>query len=97
MALFQRNVGDEYEDYDDGFDELEDEEEEEAADEEDETEHELAEGKRSRIRLLFSIGNLAGVIAGTVVILVLVALLLSMVSFIQSDLNRNFSLLQTKF
>ena len=95
MALFQRNVGDEYEDYDDGFDELEDEEE--AADEEDETEHELAEGKRSRIRLLFSIGNLAGVIAGTVVILVLVALLLSMVSFIQSDLNRNFSLLQTKF
>ena len=37
------------------------------------------------------------VIVGTVVILVLVALLLSMINFLQTDLNRNFSLLQTKF
>ena len=53
--------------------------------------------RRKRVRMAFSVGNLAGIIAGTVLILLLVALLLSMINFLQTDISRNFSLLQTKF
>ena len=79
--------------YDDGLDDLSGEEEEE----EELTEEELRERKISRIRLFFGAGNLVGTIAGAVLILVLIALLLSMVNFVMTDMNRNFVLFQTNF
>lgn len=102
MAYFQKQQPQEetyeaYDDYDDGFDELNEDGDPEAYDDYPGTEEELEEQKKERVRLLFSVGNLGGVILGTVVILLLVTLLLSMINFIQTDINRNFSLIQTKF
>ncbi len=80
-------------DYDDGFDDPED-----AGDEDEElSEEEKKEIRRKRFRMMSGAGNLTAVIAGTVVILVLLALLMSMVGFVLNDVNRNFTLLQTKF
>jgi hypothetical protein len=42
-------------------------------------------------------GNLAAVITGSVVILILLALLMSMVSFVLNDADRNFTLFQMRF
>ncbi|MBQ6382689.1 MAG: hypothetical protein IJJ42_03700 [Clostridia bacterium] len=102
MAYFQKQQPQEetyeaYDDYDDGFDELNEDEDPEAYEDYPGTEEELAAQKKERVRLLLSVGNLGGVIVGTVVILLLVTLLLSMINFIQTDINRNFSLIQTKF
>ena len=103
MAYFQKQqqtqeeTYEEYDDYDDGFDELNEDEDPEAYGDYPVTEEELAERQKDRVRMLFSAGNLGGVIIGTVVILLLVTLLLSMLNFIQTDINRNFSLIQTKF
>lgn len=78
--------------YDDGFDELE---EEEPAPEL--SPEEKAEQKRSRMRLFIGASNLFGVISGTLLILVLVTLIISIVHFVISDMGRNFSLFQTNF
>jgi len=83
----------EYEDeYDDGFDELNETEEEELQDEE-----QILENRNRKLRFFSGIGDLTAVIAGSVVILVLLALLLNMVSFVITDVNRNFTLFQTRF
>ena len=42
-------------------------------------------------------GNLAAVITGTVAILALLALLMSMIGFVLNDADRNFTLFQTRF
>ena len=88
MAYFEENN-----DYEDGFDELEENEETE----DELTEEEEAEQTRSRIRFAFGAGNLFAVISGTVLILVLLTLLLSMINFLLTDLSRNATLFQTKF
>ena len=83
----------EYEDeYDDGFDELTESDEEEMPDEE-----QILENRNRKLRIFFSVGDLTAVIAGSVIILVLLALLLNMVSFVITDVNRNFTLFQTRF
>ena len=78
--------------YDDGFDELYEEEQLPETTEEEKTE--LAQ---SRLRLAFGAGNLIGVITGTVLILILLALIFSMVHFVITDIGRSFSLFQTNF
>ncbi len=77
--------------YDDGFDELAEEEEEipELPDEE------KAERKKGRMKLVFGAGNLFGVIAGAVLIMILLTLIFSMVHFVIVDMGRNFSLFQS--
>ena len=82
------------EEYDDGFDELTEGGEEE---QEPLTEEEQEEKRSKRFRLAFGAGNLTAVITGSVVILVLLALLLSMINFVINDVNRSFTLLQTRF
>lgn len=77
-------------DYDDGFDDLENEEEEELTDEE------IHEIRRHRFRLASGAGNLAAVITGTLVILLLLALLFNMIGFVLNDADRNFTLFQTR-
>ena len=80
------------EEYDDGLDELPDAEEySEPTDEEKE------ERKQSRIRLAFGAGNLFGVVAGAILILVMLTLIFSIIHFMVNDLGRSFSLFQTNF
>lgn len=79
--------------YDDGFDDLY-----ETAEEVPElSREEKAERTRNRLKLAFGAGNLFGVIAGTVLILVLLMLIFSMIHFVITDMGRNFSLFQTNF
>ena len=78
---------------DDGFDDLY-----ETADEVPElSQEEKTERTQSRLKLAFGAGNLFGVIAGTVLILVLLTLIFSMIHFVITDMGRNFSLFQTNF
>ncbi len=79
-------------DYDDGFDDPE--ESEEAI---ELTEEEKNAIRKRRFRLMSGAGNLAAVITGSVVILILLALLMSMVSFVLNDADRNFTLFQMRF
>ena len=79
-------------DYDDGFDDPED-----LAEEEELTEEEKNAIRKKRFRVLSGAGNLTAVIAGSVVILILLALLMSMVSFVLNDADRNFTLFQMRF
>ncbi len=84
-------TGEEYtpeddEEYDDGFDEPDEEEPEDEL-----TESEKKELKKERIQLLFGAGDLTGIIAGTVVILLLLAFLFQMVKFIQDDIRDFFT------
>ena len=81
----------EYDGYDDGFDELQDEPEPEISDDE------IVGRKNNRIRLMFDVGNLTAIITGTILILIMVSLLVSMIHFLVNDINQNFSLLQTRF
>ena len=95
-----RNAGDrgnEYiqSDYDDGFDDLAGEEDDEAG-EEELSEEERKEIRRKRFMLASGAGNLTAVIAGTVVILALLALLMSMIGFVLNDADRNFTLFQNR-
>ena len=79
--------------YDDGFDDLY-----EAAEEVPElSREEKTERTRNRLKLAFGAGNLFGVIAGTVLILVLLTLIFSMIHFVITDMGRNFSLFRTNF
>ena len=78
--------------YDDGFDELQEEEYIPEISME-----EKAEQTRSRIRLAMGAGNLFGVIAGAVLILLLLMMIFSIVHFVVTDMGRNFSLFQTNF
>lgn len=77
--------------YDDGLDDLSETEEDS-----EEEEPETPEQKRSRVQLAFGVGNLFSVITGSVAVLLLLALLLNMISFVLSDLSRNLSLFQNQ-
>lgn len=78
--------------YDDGFEEAEDEDVYPGM-----TTEERRERRQSRTRLAFGAGNLFGVIAGAVLILLLLTLIFSMVYFVINDMERNFSLFSTNF
>ena len=103
MAYFKSNepanghpyneTGNQEPEYDDGFDDIPEEEEEIP----ELTREEKAEQIAARIRLAFGAGNLFGVIAGTILILVLMTLIFSMIHFVITDMGRNFSLFQTNF
>jgi len=79
-------------DYNDGFDALDD----------DESVPELSPAEKAarthkRVRMALGAGNLFGVIAGTVLILLMLTLIISMVHFVITDMGRSFSLFQTNF
>ncbi len=78
--------------YDDGFDDLQEEEPVPELSPE-----EKAERTRNRVKLFMGASNLFGVIAGTVLILVLVTLIFSIVHFVITDMGRSLSLFQTNF
>ena len=60
------------------------------------TEEERREARQMRWKLLAGIGDFLGVLAGAVVILLLVALLISLITWVQGDISQSFTLWQTK-
>ena len=60
------------------------------------TDEEKAALRRSRWRVLASLGDFAGVIVGTAVILILIALIISLVHWVRSDITQSFTLWQTR-
>ncbi len=78
--------------YDDGFDELA-----AGAPEEELSEEEIREEQKRRFRIAAGAGDLAAVLAGVAVILVLTAFLINMIQFVSADIMQNFSLWVTKF
>ena len=87
--LPEETVFDESE-YDDGFDDLNMPEEESVSEEE------LHEIRGKRFHFASGAGNFAAMIAGAVVILVLLAFLMNMISFVLNDADRNFTLFQNR-
>ena len=78
-------------DYDDGFDPPPDEEELLLSEEEQKA------IRKKRFQMASGAGNLTAIIAGAVVILMLLAFLMNMISFVLNDVNRNFTLFQNRF
>ena len=76
--------------YDDGFDQLTDDGEEEIPEEE------TREMRRARFQTFFDISNLTATIIGAVLVLLLLQLLFSMIDFVQTDFELNFSLLMSR-
>lgn len=64
---------------------------------EDDYELEDDESRRDRLRVAAGLFNFAAVIVGMVVVLIMIALLVSLISWLQSDLSRSFSLIQSGF
>ena len=60
------------------------------------TEEEKAALRRSHWRVLANVGDFAGVIIGTAAILILIALLISLVHWVRSDITQSFTLWQTR-
>ena len=77
-------------DYDDGFDDPSNEPEEISEDEQNEI-------RAQHFRLASGAANIAAVIGGTLLILILLAFLLRMIGFVLNDADRNFTLFQTRF
>lgn len=83
---------DEEEEYDDGFDELNEEENVPELSEE-----EIIQRRANRFRTAVGAGNLVAVIGGTLLILLLLTMIISIVHFVINDMGRSFSLFQTNF
>ena len=60
------------------------------------TDEEKAALRRDRWRVLANLSDFIGVIAGTAVILVLIALILTLVHWVRSDITQSFTLWQTR-
>ncbi|MBQ7846612.1 MAG: hypothetical protein IJ392_10765 [Clostridia bacterium] len=94
QPMFQQPVEDDYLD-----DDMESDEyytDELYYDEEYLTEEERREARQMRWKLMAGVGDFIGVLAGTVVILLLVALLVSLITWVQADISQTFTLWQTK-
>lgn len=74
---------------DDGFDEILNPEEEELPDEE------LEARRKDRLELIMHLGDFTAVIIGVVMSLILIALLISLLSWLQSDISQTFSLMES--
>ena len=96
-AFYQPVVDDQdedYEDYNEDYDMLP--EHGDDLDEEALTDEERRLARRDRWRVLAGVGDFLGVIAGTVVILLLIALLVSLINWVHADLSQSFTLWQTR-
>lgn len=103
MAYFNNNDQDMQEDYQPVFqqpvyDDSEDDYEYDDEPYEDDylDEQERREARQMRWKLLAGAGDVLAVLAGTVVILLLVALLISLITWVQADMSQSFTLWQTK-
>lgn len=60
-------------------------------------EQERWEARQTRWKVLAGAGDVLAVLAGAVVILLLIALLISLLTWVQADMSQSFTLWQTKF
>ena len=60
------------------------------------TDEEKAALRRNRWHVLANLGDFIGVILGTAAILILIALILSLVHWVRSDITQSFTLWQTR-
>ena len=81
-------------DYDEDYDDMP--EESGFPDEEAMTDEERRLARRDRWWVLAGVGDFLGVIAGTVVILLLIMLLVSLINWVHADLSQSFTLWQTR-
>lgn len=93
QPVFQQPVEDDYDDYDEGDEEYYTDE---VYYDDYLTEEERIALKQSKWRMLAGVGDFFGVLAGTVAILVLIALLISLITWVQADISQSFTLWQTK-
>ena len=93
QPVFQQPVEDDYDDYDEGDEEYYTDE---VYYDDYLTEEERIALKQSKWRMLAGVGDFFGVLAGTVVILILIALLISLITWVQADISQSFTLWQTK-
>lgn len=89
QPVFQQSVYDDAE-YDDAYDD------EPYGEDDYLDEQERREVRQSRWKLLAGAGDVLAVLAGAVVILLLVALLISLITWVQADMSQSFTLWQTK-
>lgn len=61
------------------------------------TREERRQARRMRFQVMAGLFDFLGVIAGTVVILVVIALLVSLITWLQSDIYQTFTLLTKNF
>lgn len=97
QPVFQQQAEDDgmNDDYlDDGIYDTFDDDDDAADDYFDEEDQQL--DRQGKWRVLAGLGDFLGVLAGTVVILVLIALLVSLIHWVQSDISQSFTLWQTK-
>lgn len=93
MAYFRQNsrqgswAQQEDDSYDDDYEEFDD-------DDEYLTEEEWSDLRQHRFRMAAGLLDFLGVVAGTVVILLLVALLVNIITWLQADMDQMFTLLQ---
>ena len=96
MAYFKQNgrqsswSEEQDERYDDDYDEYDDEYD----DDDYLTDEEMSELRRHRFRMAAGLVDFLSVIAGTVAILLLVALLVNLITWLQGDMDQMFTLLQ---
>ena len=79
--------------YDDGFDELT---EEDKAYEDKLLDEEIREIRKQRFQTAFDISNLTATVIGAVLVLLLLRLLFSMIDYVKTDFEMNFSLLMSR-
>ena len=94
QPVFQEPVEDDYDEYDE-LDPVEYDTDELYYDEYF-TEEERREAKQMKWRMLAGVGDFFSVLAGAVVILLLVALLISLITWVQGDISQSFTLWQNK-
>ncbi len=86
-----QNENEQSDEYDDGFDDMSEEEEQYPL-----SRKEKEDIRKNRFLMATGAGNLLAVITGTIAILILLALLFSMIGFVLNDVERNFTLFQTR-
>lgn len=102
--VFQHPVEDDWDDgplddydddYDDAYDDAEDDPPYDDEPDEPMTEAERRAARQGRFRVAAGVLDFFGVIAGTVVILILIALLVSLITWLRQDFDQTFTLLTT--
>lgn len=87
-AVYDEAYDDAYDDYDDYDDEDDDELDQYM------TEEEYQENRRYRFRMAAGLINFLSVVAGAVVILIMAALLVNIITWLQADFDQMFTLLK---
>lgn len=96
QSTFRQPVYDDYNQDSEPYDEPYEEPYDESYEDNYLDEQERWEARQTRWKVLAGAGDVLAVLAGAVVILVLIALLISLLTWVQADMSQSFTLWQTK-